>query len=334
MPITVKLDNLRHDRQMTLTELATGGDDTGRPFDSEDRQGARDPLLDAGGDLRGAFVQAWRPSAAFEPELAEPERQAEPIRSFNFDSRRAAGTTERITEGIATAYGEDSGVLYLLTMITGIFAQGLMVGGLLVDGDAAATATDILGPGAAWIGFQRFPDRDDLQTAFAAPLYELLKPSGRSLSLVAAFLGLAGCIIKTFSRLFYVAPLFILGGAPYLRVFSHEQLQALALLFLKLNDRGAGIALAFFGFYAVLTGYLMIRSTFLPRILGVLSVVAGVGWLSFLLPPLGYRLFQYVAPLGLLGAATLIVWLLVFGVNEQRWKEQARAGDSTLVSAL
>jgi hypothetical protein len=143
--------------------------------------------------------------------------------------------------------------------------------------------------------------------------------------LVAAFLGLSGCVIKTLSRLFFIAPLFVLGGAHYLSVFSPEQLQALALLFLKVNDRGAAIALAFFGFYALLTGYLIVRSTFLPRILGVWSALAGLGWLTFLYPPLGYRLFLYLAPFALLGAAALILWLLVFGVNQQRWKEQATA---------
>jgi hypothetical protein len=111
-----------------------------------------------------------------------------------------------------------------------------------------------------------------------------------------------------------------------LNVFSAEQLQALALLFLKVNDHGAGIALVFFGFYALLTGYLIVRSTFLPRLLGMLSILGGLGWLSFLYPPLGYRLFPYIAALGLLGAASLIVWLLAFGVNEQRWKELARVG--------
>jgi Domain of unknown function (DUF4386) len=155
--------------------------------------------------------------------------------------------------------------------------------------------------------------------------YDLLKPAGRSVSLVAAFLGLAGCIVKTFSRLFYLAPLFVLGGARYLSVFNREQLQALALLFLKVNDHGAAIALAFFGFYVLLTGYLIARSTFLPRILGVWSVLAGLGWLTFLYPPLGYRLFPYLAAFGFLGALALILWLLVFGVNEQRSKEQARA---------
>jgi hypothetical protein len=74
----------------------------------------------------------------------------------------------------------------------------------------------------------------------------------------------------------------------------------------------------FFGFYALLTGSLVIRSTFLPRILGVLGILGGVGWLSFLYPPLGYRLFLYLAAIGLPGALIMILWLLVFGVNEQR----------------
>jgi len=83
--------------------------------------------------------------------------------------------------------------------------------------------------------------------------------------------------------------------------------------------------LVFFGFYALLTGYLILRTTFLPRFLGVLSVLGGLGWLTFLNQPLGYRMFPYIAVLGILGAVALIVWLLVFGVNEQRWKEQASA---------
>jgi hypothetical protein len=78
-------------------------------------------------------------------------------------------------------------------------------------------------------------------------------------------------------------------------------------------------------YYALLTGYLIIRCTFLPRILGVLSVFGGLGWLTLLYQPLGYHLFPHIVALGLLGAASLILWLLVFGVNEQQWKEQASA---------
>ena len=233
---------------------------------------------------------------------------------------------ERITETSPRLKARITGVFYLLTLLTGVFAQGFVSERLIVFGDAAATATNILTHrGLFQLGFTVYLIEMACQIAITALFYDLLKPAGRSVSLTAAFLGLAGCIIKTFSRLFYIAPLFILGGAHYLSVFSTEQLQALALLFLKVNDHGAAIALAFFGFYALLTGYLIVRSTFLPRILGVLSVFGGLGWLTFLYPPLGYRLFPYLAPFGLLGAGSLIVWLLVFGVNEQRWHEQANA---------
>jgi hypothetical protein len=219
-----------------------------------------------------------------------------------------------------------AGVLYLLTIMTGIFAQAFVSEKLVVSGDAAATATNILTHRIFYeLGFTFYVIEMACQIAVTALFYDLLKPVNGSLSLVAAFLGLAGCVIKMVSRLFYIAPLLVLGGAHYLNVFDLKQLQALALLFLKVNDRGAGIALAFFGFYALLTGWLILRSTFLPRVLGVLSVVGGLGWLTFLYPPLGYRLFLYLAAFGILGAAALILWLLVFGVNEQRWKEQASA---------
>ena len=236
------------------------------------------------------------------------------------------GMMERIAESSPRLKARITGGFYLLTILTGIFAQGFVSGTLVVDGDAAATATNILAHKSLFqLGFAVYMIEMACQIAITAFFYDLLKPAGRSISLVAAFLGLTGCIVKTLSRLFFSAPLFILGGAHYLSVFSAEQLQALALLFLKVNDRGAGIALVFFGLYALLTGYLIIKSIFLPRILGVFSIFGGLGWLTFLYLPLGYRLFPYVAALGLLGAAALILWLLVFGVNEQRWKEQASA---------
>lgn len=234
--------------------------------------------------------------------------------------------TERITETSPRLKARITGAFYLLTMLTGIYAEMFVSGRLVVDGDAAATATNILAHrGLFQLGFAVYLIEMACQIAMTALFYDLLKPVSRSLSLLAAFFGLTGCVIKTLSRLFYIAPLLVLGGAHYLSVFNAEQLQALALLFLKVNGQGAGIALVFFGFYALLQSYLIIRSTFLPRILGVLGIFGGVGWLSFLYPPLGYRLFPYVAALGLLGAGSLVLWLLVIGVNEQRWKEQANA---------
>ena len=238
----------------------------------------------------------------------------------------AAVMTAQLAETSPRLKARITGAFYLVTIVTGVFAQGYVSGTLVVDGDAAATATNILAHKSLFqLGFAVFLIEMACQIAMTALFYDLLKPAGRSLSLVAAFLGLAGIIIKTFSRVFFIVPLFVLGGAHSLSVFSVEQLQALALLFLKVNDRGAGVALVFFGFYALLTGYLIIRSTFLPRILGVVSVVGGLGWLTFLYLPLGHLAFPYVAVFALLGAGALIVWLLVFGVNEQRWMEQASA---------
>src|SRR5436309_5538595 len=121
---------------------------------------------------------------------------------------------ERIAETSPRLKARITGAFYLLAMLTGIFAQGFVSGGLVVDGDAAATATNILTHrGLFQLGFAVYLIEMACQIAMTALFYDLLKPAGKSVSLVAAFLGLTGCIIKTLSRLFFIAPLFILGGA-------------------------------------------------------------------------------------------------------------------------
>ena len=235
--------------------------------------------------------------------------------------------TGLITEASPRFLARTIAVLFLLTILTGIFAQGFVSERLIVSGDAAATATNILAnKGLFQLAFTVYLIEMACQVAMAALFYVLLRPVSRPVALMAAFLELTGCIIKTFSRVFFILPLWVLGGAPSLKGLSVEQLQTLALVLLKVNDQGAAMALAFFGFSTVLNGYLVFRSTFLPRWLGLLSLVAGFGWLTFLYPPLGYRAFPIVALFALLGSAAMIFWLLVFGVNEERWTKQAASG--------
>jgi hypothetical protein len=231
---------------------------------------------------------------------------------------------DRINETSPRTKARLTGVFYLVTVLAGIFAQGFVSERLVASGDAARTATNILTHEPLYrLAFTVYLIEMASQITMTALFYDLLKPVSKSVSSLSAAFSYIGCGIKTLSRVFYFAPLLVLGGAQYLAVFSADQQQALALLFLKVNDQGAAIALVFFGFSTLLKGYLVIKSTFLPRWMGVLTTVAGLGWLTFLSPSLGYRLFPFVAAVGILGSLVTIVWLLVFGVHEERWRQQA-----------
>jgi hypothetical protein len=100
---------------------------------------------------------------------------------------------------------------------------------------------------------------------------------------------------------------------------------------LRLQPRGVNVAIVFSGFYCLLIGYLIFRSTFLPRFLGVLMALAGVGWLTYLSTSLANHLSPYNLVSGLLGEGLVMLWLLVKGVNVQRWKAQAGAAPASAV---
>jgi hypothetical protein len=247
--------------------------------------------------------------------------------------------TERIARSSPQFEARLAGGLFLVTLVLGVFAQGFIAERLTVSGDAVATATNILAHrGLFQFGFTIYLIEMACQIATVALFYILLRPVSKSIALSAAFLELTGCVIKTFARVFFIVPLFVLGGTNSsasgavsgLSGFSTQQLQGLALLLLKVNNQGAAMALVFFGFSTVLNGYLIFRSTFLPRFLGVLGMISGLGWLTFLYPPLGSRAFLFAALIALLSSAVTIFWLLVFGVNEQQWKEQAGAAAASL----
>jgi len=224
-----------------------------------------------------------------------------------------------------------AGFLYLLIIAGALFIPFAVAPSGMMLGDAALpTAAKILAAkplyalsGAA----QLFLGACDI--AIALIFYELLKPVSRGLALLAAFFRLMFVAIANANLLNHFAPLVLLSGAGTSSAFTPGQLRALALLFIRLRTTGLDIALVFFGFHCVLVGYLIFRSTFLPRILGLLLAVGGLGYLANIFaniipPALAVRLFPAVMlPAGLAEIA-LSLWLVVVGLNVTRWR--ARAG--------
>ena len=233
-------------------------------------------------------------------------------------------TTQPIGEMSPLFKARIAGVCWLMTFVTSGFAMSVFTR-LVVSDNAAVTATNLLAhEGLFRSGTALILISTAFYVAVTLLIYELLKPVNRTVSLLAAFFSLVGCAVGALACLFDLAPLVLLRGGTYLSVFTAEQLQALALVFLKVrlmaNDN---IGLVFFGLHCLLIGYLILRSTFLPRIIGALMLFAGFGWLTFLLPALATGLSPYNMIPGAIGELSLTLWLLVKGVNLARWKEQA-----------
>ncbi len=223
-----------------------------------------------------------------------------------------------------------AGAFYLITIIMGVFAEVFVREALVVRYDAAATAKNIL----AHEPLYRFGLAADLimlasYIAVTLLFYGLFKPVGRSLSLLAAFFSLVGIAVLAVNSLNHIAPLIFLGSAQYLSAFDPTQLQALALISLKMHTQGYNIAGVFFGVYCLMIGYLVFRSGFLPRVLGVLMAIGGIGYVIdsfaiFLSPTLAARLPD-LTMLGGIAELALCLWLMVMGVNASKWEEKASA---------
>ena len=223
-----------------------------------------------------------------------------------------------------------AGASYLVTTISGLFgAYG--AGDLIVHNDAAATAAGLLAHEAL---FRQTIVADLLAgTAYVVVtllLFELLKPVDRSLSMLAAFFSLIGVTLGAVGDLHQLGALAFLGGTQYSQSMAEGQLQALAYASLRISGRGSDLALLYFGVYCLLLGYLIFRSGFLPRFIGVLMAIAGLAYdvnsvLAFLSPSISAALPFPLGIISLVGEAALTLWLLILGVDSQRWIERSVA---------
>jgi hypothetical protein len=216
-----------------------------------------------------------------------------------------------------------AGLLYLVYIVFHVFADALGRSGIIVYGDAATTAENIMA--SAWqfrIGFMLdlFAAVLFLLTAWA--LYRLLRPVNENLALLFLLLNLGGVAIQCASDLFLPVSQMLLSGTDYLKVFQADQLQALAMSFLYLYKNGFMIAQIFYGAWLFPLGYLVFKSGFLPKILGILLMIHCCTWLMtslqfFLFP--GFKAITYVSyPLGFIAEFGLTLWLLIMGVKDQK----------------
>lgn len=235
----------------------------------------------------------------------------------------------RATQFSPQAYARAGGALYLIIIGAGLFAEAFVRGRLIVSADAAATATNI---NMHELMF-RIGIAADLSTflcavVLAVILYVLLVPVSRHLALLMLIFNLVQDAIGGLNALNTYKALQLLGGADYLKVFNPEQLQAMALLSLKGHSVGFGLALIFFGLSCLILGYLIFKSGFLPRALGVLIAIAGACYLlnSFALvlsPPLASALFPTILLPAFVGELSLALWLAVRGVDLPKWENMA-----------
>jgi Domain of unknown function (DUF4386) len=219
-----------------------------------------------------------------------------------------------------------AGLFYLLVFVIGIFTLFVWPR-IVVAGDAAATAQSIMAHQPLLrIGFAADLLVTICYVVVTALFYGLFKPVNKSVSLVAAFLSLVGCATQALAAGLHLAPLSILGRAPFLSSFDTAQLQALALLCFRLYAVAYNVGIVFFGFYCLLIGYLVFRSTFIPRVIGALMMFAGLGWLTFLSPSLAAALSPYNLLPGIIGEGSLTLWLLIKGIDVGRWMTLAEPG--------
>ena len=216
-----------------------------------------------------------------------------------------------------------AGFLYLIANIFAPFTLLYLPSRFIVRGDAAATANNVIASESLF----RFGIVGNLFTFIAniflaLALYQLLKVVNKNMASLMVILFLVGVPIAMLNELTQLAILQLLGGADYLKAYPTDQLQALAYLLLRLHDQGLLIAHIFFGLWLLPMGYLVFKSGFIPKIVGVLLVIAGVGYVvqSFA-AFLGYNV-NIILFTGL-GELVFLLWLLIKGVNVEQWKKRA-----------
>jgi hypothetical protein len=218
------------------------------------------------------------------------------------------------------------GALYIVIIVVGVLGQALVRDGLIVSGDAAATAANLRASETLW----RASVSAELAYLVLAVivdvlLYGLFRPVDRTIALLGFGLNLVSISVEVIGRFLLLVPLVFLGSGRYLQAFEPAQLQAIAYAFLRLHDLAFGLALIFFGGVCVCWGYLIRHSRFLPGPIGWLMQLAGACYLTnsfalLLAPRLASALFPAILLPAFIAESCLALWLLFRGVDTATWR--------------
>jgi uncharacterized protein DUF4386 len=217
------------------------------------------------------------------------------------------------------------GANYLLIIVLGIFVELFVRGRIVIPGDAPATAANLRSMESLWrLGVAAEIVMVVCTILSALVFYVLLRPVSRDLALLATFFSLVAISVEAAHALKLLEGLFPLGSTGYLTAFSAEQLSAMASLSMKSHSLGFGISLLLFGPLFLLRGFLIARSGYLPKVLGVLYQITGLaymtnGFVLILAPAVAGRVFMFIAGPAFIGEASLCLWLLLKGVNVEKW---------------
>ncbi len=235
------------------------------------------------------------------------------------------GKTARSAETSPLVYARVAGFLYLLMALLALFGFMWVLSTLIVPGDAAATANNIIASeGLFRSGIVSWLIGQTIFILLVLVLYKLLKPVNKNHAVLMVIFVLVSVPITMLNELNQFAALLLLSGADYLTAFTADQLQALVPLFLDLHEHGINIATIFWGLWLFPMGYLVFKSGFLPRILGVLLMIGCFGYLIdfftfFLFPNFDAKISGFT----FWGEVLFPLWLLIKGVNVEQWEKRA-----------
>jgi hypothetical protein len=226
-------------------------------------------------------------------------------------------------------YARIGGVLYLIIILAGLFAELYVRGPLVVSGDAAATARNIVASETLW------------RASFAAELiigicaipllaieYFLLRPVNAAVAVVGLLFNLCSLSVEFVTDIWNYSALIFLKPAGYLATFDQRQLDALAYVALRLHEQGFGVSLLFFGFVLICWGYLVYNSGYFPKTIGILLLVGGLCYIInsfalFLTPALADALFPYILIPSFIAELGFCLYLIVVGVKLPEWNSRA-----------